>query len=166
MRWLLIITLFMLGCSDKPAQEAPKPKVIDMKLDSAALINSGKAMKPPESSDEYKKTTKKIGGDNAPIYYKEFLKAPEKFKGQRVNFVGKILQIEESQGTTSIQVIITSKYDSVMVHYPGTIKIYDGDWISVYGEVADSIDGVNRMGAAMKWPLVMAKYIKKNRSSD
>ena len=166
MRWLVIFIIFVSGCSNKPTQEAPKPKVIDMKLDSAALIDSGKAMKPPESPDEYKKSTKKIGRDNAPIFYKEFLKAPERFKGQRVNFVGKILHIEESQGITSVQVVVTSKYDSIMVHYPDTIKIYDGDWVSVYGEVADSFDGVNRMGATMKWPLVMAKYIKKNKSGD
>jgi hypothetical protein len=120
----------------------------------------------PETKKEYIASTTKIGGKKAPIYYKEFFKNPSKFEGQRVNLPGKIMVIEETSGKTAIQMQVTGNFDSVIVHYDGTVPVYEGDWIMVYGEGSGVQEGFNRMGAAMTWPVINAKYIIKRASAE
>lgn len=121
---------------------------------------------PTESKEDYIKSSAKIGGKKSAIYQKDFLKSPSKYNGSRINIVGKIMHIEEVDGNTGIQMYINDNWDSVIVRYPDSVKVYDGDVIQVFGEAAGSLEGQNRMSAVMEWPLIKAKYIKKIRSSD
>lgn len=52
------------------------------------------------------------------------------------------------------------------MEFYGTMKIYDGDIIWVWGEGDGTLEGKNRMGVDMSWPRILAKYIKKVRSED
>ncbi len=99
------------------------------------------------------------------IYYKEFLKNPNKFTGVRLNILGKIMTIEESGGKTFIQMYISNDFDSIVVYYNGNTSFYKDDMIRVYGDGAGTIDGRNRMGASMTWPVIQAKYLKKFKPS-
>jgi hypothetical protein len=136
---------------------------IRIKVDSAP---TAEPIKPADIKKEYIASTKKIGGKKAPIYYKEFLKSPQKFEGIRVKLLGKIMNIEEVDGKTSMQLQVTNEYDSIIVHYPSTVKAYKGDYIMVYGEGRGVQEGVNRMGASMTWPVVQARYVVKTASED
>lgn len=116
-----------------------------------------------ESKDDYIKSTSKIGRKGEAIYYKDFLKAPDRYKGQRLNITGKVLEIQESDGQSFIQIIITRDYDSVVVGYPGVVDVYKDDWVAIYGEGAGSVDGKNRMGASISWPAIKATYVVKRK---
>ena len=138
--------LFGCGDSQKKAETNTPPPPPPVKI---------------ESEKDYIASTQKIGSSKDPVYIKEFLKNPDKFKGVRMNIVGKIMNIEESKEGTAIQMYVNNQYDTVLVFYPRTVKVYDRDIVRVYGEGAGSIEGKNRMGAMMRWPVVAAKYVKK-----
>lgn len=114
-----------------------------------------------ETKEEYISSTKKIGRQKSAIYYKDFLKNPSSFKGQRVSVLGKIAQIEETQGATGLQMHIYDGFKAVLVFYPGNLKLYDGDMINVYGEVGEEFKGQNNFGASLTSPTIRAKYIIK-----
>jgi len=118
----------------------------------------------PEKS--YIKSTSKIGKKGERIYYKEFLKNPDGFKSRNVNITGQITQINESKGSTVIQLRITEKYDTVMIFYDGKVDVYEDDWVTAYGVCQGSYAGSTMMGASTSWPLIQAKYIKKRMSAD
>jgi hypothetical protein len=116
----------------------------------------------PENRAKYIASTKQIGSKNDAIYYKEFMKNPLKYKGVRVNVTGKIMNIEESNNKTFMQIYITRNYDAVVaVYYEGSIDVYEDDVVHIYGEALGTLEGQNRMGAQMSWPVIGAKYIKK-----
>ncbi|MCX5828726.1 MAG: hypothetical protein NTV58_12125 [Deltaproteobacteria bacterium] len=118
---------------------------------------------PSITEEEYIASTKAIVQKQSSngIYYKDFLKNPSKFKDTRLNIPGKILGIEENNGRTFIQMYISDDLDSVIVFYEGNTGFYKNDLIRVYGDGAGTMDGQNRMGASMTWPVIQAKYIKK-----
>lgn len=119
-------------------------------------------IKPKETKQQYLASTRKIGNDKSPIFWKEFLKNPSKFKDQRVNVVGEIFQIEESAEGTILQVYISRNFDSVIAVYQGSIPFYKDDKVIIYGEGAGKVEGQNAMGVAMEWPVITARYIEKH----
>lgn len=144
---LFLIVLFI------PDNNTPSP--------AAATSAPRRQPDPIETKEQYLASTQQIGGEDSPIYRKEFLKNPDKFLGKRVNVVGKILEIEEENGKTVMQIYITRDYDTVIVRHPGSIPFYKEDLIIVYGEGEGSVTGMNRFGAEMKWPVLLAKYVEK-----
>lgn len=165
--WVMVM-LSVAGCDNGLYASKPKTEEIPM-VDVKRALNIASTPAPAikeETKKEYFASTKKIGRKGAPVFYKDFLKNPGRYEGQRVNIHGKVLQIDENNGETGLQLIITSKYDSVMVAYSGTVDVYQDDIVTVYGEVTGSVDGVNRMGAAMNWPAITAKYIVKVASGE
>lgn len=118
---------------------------------------------PIVTEEEYISSTKEVvrkKGANG-IYYKEIFKNPTKFIDTRLNIVGKIMEIKENDGQTFIQMFVSDDLDSVIVHYKGNTSFYKDDLIRVYGEGVGTMEGQNRMGATMTWPVIQAKYIKK-----
>lgn len=121
---------------------------------------------PPETKEQYIASAKLIGDRNDAIYTKAFIKNPDKYKGQRVKITVKIMDIQEKDGETFMNVYLNRDYDVGLVGYQGSTDVYQGDVILVYGEVLGLISGTNRMGAEMTWPGIMAKYVKKVRSEN
>lgn len=145
----IVLLLALVGCDSKPTIENPQQV--------AATV----VVAPPESKDDYIKSTYKIGRKSDKIFYKDFLKNPDIFDGKRVNITGKILNIDETGEGAVIQLVVTEKYDSVMIFYPRKTKFYDDDWITIYGECKGSYEGKTAMGTSMRWPLIKAEYLKK-----
>lgn len=122
---------------------------------------------PLETKKQYISSTKKIGDKQSPVYFKEFLKNPEKFNGRRLNVIGKIFDISETDGKSFLQVYITRDYsESAIVIYQGSIPFYKDDMIRIYGEGAGKISGPNVFGAEMEWPVILAKYIEKHHLEE
>lgn len=169
----IALSAVLYGCDSKPvsnnapvaaaANEPSKPALLN---DPDYLKALKKAEQHVESKKEYIKSCQRVGSRKNAIYLKEFLKSPGKFTGTRVAIRGKILQIDEEGGSTGIQMYVNGNLDSVIVHYPESVKVYEGDIIQVYGEGAGTMDGVNRMGASMTWPVVQAKYVALERHAD
>lgn len=122
-----------------------------------------------ETEKQYKKSCMLVtfNENDKGLYYKEFLKNPDKYKGERIDLIAKIMSIEEENDKTWIQAYLSkTSFDSVLIFYDGVLKIYQGDIIQVWGEGSGAIDGKNRLGVDMSWPRITAQYIKKIRSDD
>lgn len=159
MKKIIVMILFIgfcFGCDTNPQKATPTQTAL-----------------PPlilESESDYIASTKKIGIKKDPLYYKEFLKNPDKYKGVRVNILGKIFDIEESKVEnklmTAIQMYINNNYDSVIVYYQGSVNVYKDDIVTVYGQIYGTIEGKNRMGVDMRWPVIVARHIKKRGETN
>jgi hypothetical protein len=143
-------------------QAAPGPK--PQKPIATPFTDNAK----PETEREFKASCLKIvqKDDGKNVYYKELLKNPDKFVAVRLRFPAKIMTIEEADGNTAIQAYISDNYDTAIIAYTGTMNIYEGDIIQVYGVGMGKFEGANAMGASVAVPAVAAKYIKKMRSGE
>jgi hypothetical protein len=151
----IIFCLLFAGCES----ESPKMPTVRQVLNPPPIY---------ESETSYISSTKKVGVKGDVIYYKDYFKNSEKYKGVRLNIIGHIFSIEEikSDGkyVTALQVYITHEGDSVIVYYPDTIDIYKDDWVVVYGEGGAQFEGTNAFGAKIKSPTIFARYIKKRNA--
>ncbi|MGD0279412.1 MAG: hypothetical protein ABSC11_08905, partial [Smithella sp.] len=116
-----------------------------------------------ETKEQYIASTKSILGTQSKkgIYYKEYLKNPLKFKGARLYIIGKIFQIEETEGKSALQIYITHEFDSIIVYYKGNTNLYKDDFVKIYGEGGELFEGKNAFGAIITVPIINAKYLKK-----
>ncbi len=72
--------------------------------------------------------------------YRELKKNADKFKGENVEIIGKIIHIQEFTNRTLIILSCTDKgrnvwVDDVLVLFDNSMDIYEGDIISVYGNI-------------------------------
>lgn len=162
---LLVVSLFFMPKKEEPVV-AESEKARQEALTAEYMRVASQTAPKPESKKEYISSTQRIGRQGSAIYYKEFLKNPNKFMGERVNIRGQIMNIEEADNQTVIQLQITENFDTIIAHYPGSVNVYDGDWVTVYGEGKGTYEGANRMGASMSWPIIAAKYVVKHASGD
>jgi len=142
--------------SKTSASQASDNSVFQKKSEQAFVIPE----KPAETKEQFIASTKLIGLKDSPVYWKEFLKNPDKFSGQRLKIRAKILEIEESQGQTVIQAYISNDYDMIIILHPDSIPFYKDDQIWVYGIGGGSFEAQNRMGATMSWPIIYSKYVE------
>lgn len=163
--FFLLIFIILLALPPDPQKSVPQQPVNQVATSSS--VSNDEWLK-PESEKDFKKSCKDIVFDEHAkgVYYKEFLKNPNKFIGERLHFQAKIMHIEESGNKSFIQASITRNWDSAIIEFYGTMKIYNGDIIWVWGEGDGTFEGKNGMGYDMLWPRVLAKYIKKVRSED
>ena len=130
-------------------------------MSGSATPSSTQESSPVISKKEYMKSAKFIGLKKDPIYIKDFMKNPDKYKDQRVKINVKIMSIKEQDGNTLMNVYLTPDYEVGLVLYKGSVDVYDDDVIAVYGDVIGTVEGKNGMGADMAWPAILARYIKK-----
>lgn len=76
--------------------------------------------------------------------YREVLKNASRYVGTKVIFWGKVLQIQEGQGSSFMLVYVTAgSYglwdDIVVVEYPGTTNFLDKDQIEIYGVIVGDL---------------------------
>lgn len=151
-----LLLAFIIG--ERPTSK-PEPS-------SVAPLVAVKPAPPPESKEDYIASTRKIGLKGSSIFIKDFIKSPDKYKDERVRIRVKVTDITEKNDQTLMNVALTTNYDPGIVLYQGSLKVYNGDIVEVYGEVYGSHEGQNRMGATMSWPTIVGKYVKKLRSGD
>lgn len=137
------------------------PKLSQVKATQEPTPEKINVMTHVETKKEYISTAKTIGDKKDSIYLKDFIKDPDKYKFVRVKISVKVTEITETNGKSFLNVALTRKYDPGIIFYDGSLHIYDGDIIEVYGEVYGRYEGRNRMGATLSWPAINAKYIKK-----
>ena len=99
--------------------------------------------------------------------YDQISRNPETYKGQKVHFTGKVIQVLEYSTSVELRVNITKdKYgyydDTVYIIYNNldiNNRILEEDIIDIYGELDGLESYVSTMGATITIPRVIAKYI-------
>jgi tetratricopeptide (TPR) repeat protein len=97
------------------------------------------------------------------LEYKVLNKNPDSLKGTKVKLKGKIMQIQESNNSTFMLLEVTYKgydiwSDNVAVAYAGKVEAYDGDVITLWGEVTGAFSYKSKAGWNLTVPGVRAMY--------
>lgn len=96
--------------------------------------------------------------------YRVLKKDADLLKGHRILVKGKIAQIVVDRGTTFMRVEVSYKgygiWDDVVgVFYDGNVNLYDGDFVTAWGEVIDNYTYTSQAGWRITIPAVKAKYV-------
>lgn len=110
---------------------------------------------PVLSEEEYKANC------SSDITFKKLEKNSARFYGEKVKFSGEVVQIMESGGETDIRLAISGSYGSIIyVTYPDTVDVYEGDYITVWGEVLGDYSYTSTANYQITLPWISAKYIE------
>ncbi|WP_054835440.1 hypothetical protein [Methanobrevibacter arboriphilus] len=112
-------------------------------------------LKPTLSEAEYKDICESIS-------FKKLDKNPDAMIGKNVTYTGKVVQIMETGGITEIRLATDGSYnDIVYVNYDGTVDVYEGDTITIWGgEVLGSYSYTSQANYQITLPEIQAWYIE------
>ena len=105
----------------------------------------------------------KAKGYETGITYDQLARTPDDFKGQKVKFSGKVLQVMESDDETQIRLAVDSNYDTVLYcgYSPAIIssRILDDDIITVYGTSLGLFSYTSTLGGKITLPAIYVDKI-------
>lgn len=129
---------------DKQAQEMAKQ--------SQAKIDEAKAAKAAEEARGYE----------TGITYDQLARTPDDFKGKKVKFYGKVVQVIEGSGSVQIRLAVDDNYDTILLgeYSSSTVssRVLEDDYITIYGTSVGTISYKSTMGGTITIPGV---YIDK-----
>lgn len=130
---------------DKEAQEMAKNS--QSKLDEAAAA----------------KAAEEAQGYETGITYDQLARTPDDFKGKKVKFTGKVVQVIEGSGSIQIRLAVNDNYDTILFgQYGSSIvgsRVLEDDHITIYGTSAGTISYQSTMGGTITIPGVSIEKI-------
>jgi hypothetical protein len=98
------------------------------------------------------------------IDYKQLIKNPNAYKGDKVVYTGQILQIQEESGFGFMLLSVTDEgygfwTDNVWVEFDDPTEAAEEDIITVYGKLTGSEEYETQIGGSAYVPRMKAKYI-------
>lgn len=130
---------------DKEAQELAKQ--------SQAKIDEAKAAE----------EAKKAKGYETGITYDQLAREPDKYKGEKVKFSGKVIQVMEDSPTIKIRLAVNDNYDTVLYgsYYPNIVstRVLEDDHITVFGTSEGTISYQSTLGGTITIPGVSIEKI-------
>lgn len=104
------------------------------------------------------------------VSYKELSKSPDKYKGQRVRYTGKVIQIQEEQGGSGfLRLSVTPtefgySYDDIIyVSYTQPTDALQDDIVTIYGILSGAISYTSQAGYLITVPGMEAAVIEKTQ---
>ena len=92
------------------------------------------------------------------ITYEDLARTPDDFKGKKVKFTGKVLQVLEGDDSVQIRLAVNDDYDTVLFgEYESTIvssRVLEDDEITIYGTSYGLISYDSTMGGKITIPAV------------
>lgn len=110
------------------------------------------------------KAAEEAKGYETGISYEQLARTPDDFKGKKVKFYGKVIQVMEDSGATSTQIrlAVDDNYDTVLYgEYSSSIvssRVLENDYITIYGTSVGTISYQSTMGGNITIPGI---YIEK-----
>lgn len=130
---------------DKKAQEMAKT--------SQAKLDEAKAAKEAEEAQGYE----------TGITYEQLARTPDDYKGKKVKFYGKVIQIIEGSSTIQVRLAVNDNYDTVLYgEYAKSIvssRVLENDYITIYGTSSGTISYTSTMGGTITIPGVAISKI-------
>ncbi|MFS7413405.1 transcriptional regulator [Carnobacterium maltaromaticum] len=153
--------------SEKEAAAAAEKEKLAAEKEAAAEAEKLAAEK--EAAAEAEKLAAELGNRdnyNTGITYDQLARTPDEFKGQRVKFYGKVIQVMEGDENIQLRVAVDDNYDTIAyVEYLPSIvtqRVLEDDMITFYGTAAGLITYNSTMGGKISIPGVLASIIDFN----
>lgn len=98
------------------------------------------------------------------IDYKQLIKNPDAYKGEKVVYTGQVLQIQEYGGLGFMLLSVTDEgygfwTDNIWVDFEEHTEVAEEDIITVYGKITGSEEYETQIGGSTYVPKMRAKYI-------
>lgn len=145
----------------KIAAEAEKKKA---KEEEAKKKAEEEAAKKKAAEEEAKKQAEKEKkGYETGITYDNLARTPDKYKGEKVKFKGKVLQVIEDDTEIQIRLAVDSDYDKVVYcgYDPSIVdsRILEDDVITIYGTSIGTISYQSTLGGNITIPGIYVEKI-------
>lgn len=119
--------------------------------------------KAKEKKEKAEKEKKEKKGYDTGITYNELARTPDDYKGEKVKFKGKVLQVIESDEEIQIRLAIDSDYDKVILcgYSPDIVssRILEDDVITIYGKSIGLTSYESTLGGNITIPTVWIEKI-------
>lgn len=118
-----------------------------------------KAAAEAEAKAQAEKEAEEAKGYETGITYEQIARTPDDYKGQKVKFTGKVIQVIEGDTSTQIRLAVDSDYDTVLLgEFDKSIvtsRVLDDDIITIYGSSVGVISYQSTMGGTITIPGVL-----------
>ena len=122
-----------------------------------------KAEEGKKKAEEQARLDEEKKGFDTGITYDQLARTPDEYKGKKVKFTGKVIQVMQGQGETQLRIAVNGDYDNVIyVAYPDGItekRILDDDNITIYGLSAGLLTYKSTMGGEITVPQILVSKI-------
>jgi chromosome segregation ATPase len=138
---------------------AESSRVAASEAESASIAESQAA---EAASIAASQEAEKVGYDTG-ITYDQLARTPDQYKGQKVKFRGKVVQVIEGDTEVSIRLATKGSYDDILYcQYDKTIvssRVLEDDTITIYGMALGTISYESTMGGQITIPAVAVDRI-------
>lgn len=147
-------------------EQKAKIEEIRLKAESDAKIKKEKDDAEKAILAAKKAEEEKIGYETG-ITYKQLARTPDDFKGKKVKFSGKVMQVMEGDGETQLRIAVNDDYDSMLyVAYKSkitSIRILEKDSVTVKGLSAGLLTYKSTLGGDISIPSMLVEKIELNQ---
>ncbi|MBU8789998.1 toxin regulator [Oceanobacillus caeni] len=120
------------------------------------------AKKEAEAKKKAEEEAKK--GYETGITYNQLARTPDDFKGEKVKFSGKVIQVMEGDTTTQIRLAVGDNYDTILYgEYDSSLvksRVLEDDQITIMGLSAGLLTYESTMGGNITIPSVLIEKIE------
>lgn len=117
-----------------------------------------------ESEAAAAKAAEEAAGYDTGISYDQLARTPDDYVGKKVKFHGKVIQVLEEDGSTTIRLAVDSNYDTIILGtYDSSIvssRVLDDDIITVMGVSGGLYSYKSTMGGPITIPSVLIEKIE------
>lgn len=121
-------------------------------------------MKKYEEVEKKEEERKEAVGYDTGITYDQLARTPDDYKGEKVKFTGKVVQVIEGDYTIQIRFAVNNDYDTILFgeYYPSIVssRILENDEITIYGTSKGIITYKSTLGGNITIPSVHINQIE------
>lgn len=140
--------------AEKAKAEEEKRRLEEEEAARKAAEEEEKARKAAE--EQAAREAEEAKGYETGITYDQLARTPDEFKGKKVKFYGKVVQVLESDGMVHIRLAVDDNYDTILLgEYNASIvgsRVLEDDEITIYGTSAGVITYESTMGGSITIP--------------
>ena len=127
------------------------------------LLEEEAAQKAAEEAAAAAAAEEEAKGYETGITYDQLARTPDDYKGKKIKFYGKVLQVMEGNGNVQIRLAVNDDYDTVLYcEYQSDIvssRVLEDDHITVYGTYYGLYSYQSTMGGTITIPAAIVERI-------
>jgi endonuclease YncB( thermonuclease family) len=121
----------------------------------------GEWINPPTPAPVPTKTADEVRADYTWVDTRDLVIRPNEFQGEQIAVQGSVFNIGvDEDGFTTMQIWLDGGSEAAVIGYDGDTRgIYEGTWVTVYGEGYGTFEGTNAFGGTISQPLIFADIV-------
>lgn len=147
--------------AEKAKAEQEKKAIEEAEAQKKAEEEAAAAQKAAE--EEAARAAEEAKGYETGITYEQLARTPDEFKGKKVKFSGKVIQLIEGDTEIQIRLAVDENYDTILYcgYDPSIVssRILEDDIITVYGVSVGTISYQSTLGGTITIPGVAVEKI-------